>query len=965
MPQRSRNRPYRSIRKRRRKTGRHVSVLLVIVAVIFGLGLSGCAIAAGYVLNISNSLPEVDVSKFINMQTSYVYDKDGRQYAKLRGAEDRRSVSLSEISPYLVDAVVATEDIRFYQHMGVDFIRIFGALRADLRSGNLGQGASTLTMQLARNAILNSQEKQLNRKVQEALLAIKIEQKYSKDEILTYYLNEVYWGHNAHGIQAASQLYFNCNAKDLDIGQSAMLAGILRSPNIYSPYKDMDRATNIRNVVLENMCRYKPEEYDGKVDALREETLKIEESQREAELYKYPWFTDYVIDETARILADLGLEEYLIYTGGFHIHTTLDSKIQLKMEEVYADPDNFPESSTGDQVESSMVVMDPVTGEIQGLLGGRDYLLRRGFNRATDLKRQPGSTMKPIAVYGAALEKNYGTGSVVVDEPTTFGKNYKPGNYDGSYRGPITMRTAVMFSVNIAAVKFLELIGVGTGFEFAKKLGMPLIEENDAHLAMALGGIHNGVSPLDMAGAYAVFANKGVYTRPYCISKIVDSQDRIIYEVNPEKNIAMSEASAYMMTDMLISTTTGGTGRRAAISGYQVASKTGTVELPDKPQFKGKSGNKDAWFAAFTPELVGVVWMGYDKDTDAEGNLQYLRRVFGSSYPLDIWKAVIKTGLEDREKGKFVRPKGVVSVAIDRKSGLLASDSTPREYVVYELFHAKSVPKEKSGSWITVTICTESNLIANSGCPETSTVSRLDPNKKEENKGRSDEALYAPTKTCDLHDPSSASSNNDITLKICTDPRHGEDIYLANIPKNNQSGGCPAEYTESRNFNIFNAPSKHCNLLEHKPVDIIDGNHDINNNDPGDGNQDPDPGDDDIDGSNKTDDEPDPDNPDDEKSDQEGSNGENSIPNLVAPGSLTSSRTKNGIRISWNDNSNKDVAYVVERSAGGMQIQLSAWNTSLEDNNLETGGNYSYRVRAYHAASGTYSPWSSTITISY
>lgn len=964
MPQTNRNRPYRSIRKRRRKTGRHVSVLLVIVAIIFGLGLSGCAIAAGYVLNISNSLPEVDVSKFINMQTSYVYDKDGNQYAKLRGAEDRRSVSLSEISPYLVDAVVATEDMRFYQHMGVDFIRIFGALRADLRSGNLGQGASTLTMQLARNAILNSQEKELNRKVQEALLAIQIEQKYSKDEILTYYLNEVYWGHNAHGIQAAAQLYFNCNAKDLDIGQAAMLAGILRSPNVYSPYKDMERATNIRNVVLENMRRYKPEEYDDKVDAVREETIKVEESQRESELYQYPWFTDYVIDETARILADMGLEEQLIYTGGFHIHTTLDSKIQLKMEEVYADADNFPESSTDDRVESSMVVLDPTSGEIQGLVGGRDYLLRRGFNRATDLKRQPGSTIKPIAVYGAALEKGQGTGSVVVDEPTTFGKNYKPGNYDGSYRGPITMRTAVMFSVNIAAVKFLELIGVSTGFEFAKKLGMPLVEENDAHLAMALGGIHDGVSPLDMAGAYAAFANKGVYTRPYCVSKIVDSQNRVIYEANPEKSIAMSEATAYMMTDMLISTTTGGTGRRAAISGYQVASKTGTVELPDLPQFKGKSGNKDAWFAAYTPELVGVVWMGYDKDTDAEGNLQYLRRVFGGSYPLDIWKAVIKTGLEDREKGKFVRPKGVVSVAIDRKSGLLASDSTPREYVVYELFNAKSVPKEKSGSWITVTICTESNLLANSGCPETTTVSRLDPSKKGDNKGKNDEALYAPTKTCDLHHPSSTSNDNDITLKICTDPRHGDDIYLANIPGPNQSGGCPAEYIENRSFNIFNAPNKHCNLLEHKPVDVIDGSQDKNNNDSSNDKKDPDPDDDNIDRSNKANDEPDPIDRVEEKPDQ-GGNNEDSAPNLVAPVSLTSSRTKSGVRISWKDNSNKDVAYVVERSEGGAQIQLSAWNTSLEDNNLEAGCNYSYRVRAYHAASGTYSPWSSTISIIY
>ncbi len=315
-------------------------------------------------------------------------------------------------------------------------------------------------MQLARNAILETQEKELNRKVKEALLAIELEKHFTKDEILEMYLNQIYFGHGCYGVQAASQLFFCKDVKDITLQEAAVLTGVIRNWTLYSPLKHPDNALKVRNQVLTNLTDY-DDSYKTVATAaiatdlvLADQTTNSgEDSESTTSSESYAWFTDYVIDQTEDILEGLGLDGSQVYTGGLKIYTTMEPEVQSYMEELYSNADLFPESSTADQVQSAMVVMDHSDGDILGLIGGRTHETKRAFNRATDMRRQPGSVFKPIAVYAAALEAGYSPASVANDVLTVFGKNYKPSNYDGKFRGVISMRTAIQYSINIPAVK--------------------------------------------------------------------------------------------------------------------------------------------------------------------------------------------------------------------------------------------------------------------------------------------------------------------------------------------------------------------------------------------------------------------------------------------------------------------------------------------------------------------------------
>ncbi len=745
------NPPRRGPRRKKRK----LRIIPVILVFLLLFSLIGGITLSVWVLSLAKDLPEITPENFSPQQASLVYDNQDNNYARLHSGENRISVPLNEIPQHLKDVVIATEDIRFYSHFGIDIRRVFGAIKADILSGSFDQGASTITMQLTRNAILETQAKKLERKVKEALLSVKLEKEYSKDDILYFYLNEVHFGHGTYGVQAACNLYFNKPVQEITLSESAMLAGLLRSPKNYSPYNNMERALAIRNVALDNLVRYKPEYSEAAAEA-KEQELIVSENHNDtlAATYEYPWFTDYVVHQAEDILEDLGYDSMLIYTGGFSIYTTLEPVIQGKMEELYQDEENFPSSSTGDLVESSMVIMDPHSGEIKGLIGGREHLTRRGFNRATSLTRQPGSIIKPVAVYGPAIEAGLSPASVTDDCPTTFGKDYAPKNYDGKWRGLISMREAIKYSVNMSAVKTLQQIGTSTGLKFAQRLGLPLSDNADNNLALALGGITEGVSPLDMAGAYSAFAGGGIYTKPYCVRKIVDSKGNTLYEAKPYQETVMSEQTAYLITDMLISVTTGGTGTNARMN-RPVASKTGTTQLPDKAIFKNAKGNKDAWFAAYTPELVGVVWMGYDNDVDEDGKAQYLRQIYGGKYPALLWKAVMTTALKDTPVKSFKQPPGMVTLSIDKKSGLLPSELTPAEFVGSEIFNKNNIPKEASNIWQVVEIDEETNMLASAFCPNKASVVRLippevDPAKVEFRKS-ADGPLYAPEEICNIH----------------------------------------------------------------------------------------------------------------------------------------------------------------------------------------------------------------------
>lgn len=370
----------------------------------------------------------------------------------------------------------------------------------------------------------------------------------------------------------------------------------------------------------------------GKITQEEADQAKQEELQfREGSIatYNFPHFTDHVINEAEEILQEQGLSkedcQALLYRGGLRIYTTLNPQVQQKMEEVFANSANFPSDQNGKQVEGAMVLLENKTGEIQALVGGREHTQQRSFNRATQAVRQPGSAIKPLVVYAPALEKGYTTALSLLDSPVTIGNNTF-NNYDHKYAGWITMRTAVQWSKNTYAVRLLHNMGADYGLEFGKKLGITSFDDSrDSNLSLALGGITYGISPLEMAGAYGAIANQGVYIEPHSILRIIDSDGKVLYEANPQKRVAMSEQTAYIMTDLLQTVVKSGTGTRARMN-RPVAGKTGTTEE-----------TKDIWFMGYTPEFTGAVWMGFDQEENIKDG-----QAAGGYHPALIWRAVMQ-----------------------------------------------------------------------------------------------------------------------------------------------------------------------------------------------------------------------------------------------------------------------------------------------------------------------------------
>ena len=699
----------KTVPRHRRKKTKH-RVLLTLIAAVIMLGLICCLLVGGYVMAVAADLPDITAEDLITAQTSFVYDSAGNQIASLHGGENRISVPLDQMPQHLKDAVVASEDIRFYQHHGVDLRSIMRAVVVDLRdtirnrSLSFSQGASTITMQLVKN-VVEETEKTLPRKIKQALLAIEFEKHYSKDEILYYYLNEIYMAPSVFGMQAASEYYFNKDVGEITVAEAATLAAILRAPGLYDPYSNAEEVLAVRNAVLNLMIKYDPE-YEEQVVAAKAEPLVVNNGTSDEAAYEYPWFVDYVISEAMKVLEAQGMEPELVYTGGLHIHTTLDVGIQKTLENAFADPYNFPDSYTGDIVESAMVIVETGTGKLKGLVGGREYTTRRGFNRASDMLRSPGSTIKPLVTYAPAIDLGYGAAYVINDAPLSSG-GWSPNNDDMAFSGRITMRRAVMQSRNVCAVKLLMQIGAETGWEYGVKNGLPLTE-SDAGLAMTLGGLTYGVSPMDMAGGFATLGNYGVHIEPYSIVDITNAMGEPIYTAEPELVEVFSAAAAYIMTDILTSAVQGGTGTNAYISGWQVAGKTGTNGLPtEDPDYWGHSGTKDAWFCGYTTALTGAVWMGYDNKFDDDGNLQYLPSVFGGSYPALLFSNVMSDALAGYESHGWSMPSGVSSQTVDTKTGSAPTELTPKDYITTDLVRSGMGVDGDGTKWVAAEICTD------------------------------------------------------------------------------------------------------------------------------------------------------------------------------------------------------------------------------------------------------------------
>lgn len=577
-------------------------------------GLAGFVVVFLIGINIAIAMTDVDsLAKPVD-QPTIIYDRYGRVASKIM-LSNREEVKFQQIPPDLIHAVIATEDRRFYEDGGFDYIGTLRALWVNLLAGKTVQGGSTLTQQLAKNEFL-TQDRTLERKLKEFLYAEKIARTYTKNQILEMYLNRIYFGEGAWGIKQAARIYFGKDVNQLTLGESAMLAGMIKAPSALSPYKHFNQAIERRNVVLRLM---KEQGYitEQQMKQAENQDIVLERKNQDPYNGKYPWYVDAIIQEA---ISKYGLTANEVLHGGLRIYTELDPRMQQAAEAVYNDESLFPPSKRDQLIQSGAVMLDPSTGGIRALVGGRGEYVFRGFNHATQLKRQPGSALKPLAVYTPALENGWQIGSILKDEPMDFG-GYRPQNHDGRYLGQRTMYEAVIDSANVPAVWLLQQIGIDKGVDALERFEIPLTAE-DRQLGLALGGLIEGTSPLKMAQAFAVFPNNGMMVEAHTIRKIETADGEQLGRWYKKVTRVTSKNVAQAITYLLRGVVVEGTGKQAQIPGREVAGKTGTTEMSGT-----NNGNKDNWFIGYTPQLVGAVWLGYDK-TDAQ---HYLNTAGGDS----------------------------------------------------------------------------------------------------------------------------------------------------------------------------------------------------------------------------------------------------------------------------------------------------------------------------------------------
>jgi penicillin-binding protein 1A len=596
-----------------------------------------------YVSSIAKNIPAINPKDFDIQLTSDFYDDSGNLVSSRFFSENRVWVNYEELPQSYIEAVVAIEDKSFWKHQGID---LYGLMRAIVvnYTTDRREGASTITQQLSRNLLIEADERfiqTISRKIQEALIALNIEEVMSKQEIFTYYSNVIYFGQSAYGIDAAAQKYFGKELQDLTLEECATLAGLPQSPINKDPVNFMDKAVIRRNAVLKAM-------YDDGYITEEEKNAAIEKPITLNPTInvvdnKYGYFIDSAIKEAEEILREEGLPS--LFVGGYTIETTMDANGQEILETLATNPANFPKDANNEKCEVAMVVYDQNTGAVKALLGGRDYSAM-GLNRVYAKGRQPGSTFKPIAAYGPAIEMGLTANDTYIDGPVSI-SGYEPKNAGGSYRGEVTVRQAVVNSINTVAVQVLYDISPRKGWEFATRLGIDLAPDEKYYLSIALGGIENGVTPMEMVRAYGAFGNKGVLEKPHLITKIINKNGKVVYKYTPESEQVITPTVAWYITDLLKSVVSSGTGTQARISGLDMAGKTGTSQLPGVD-----NANKDIWFVGYTPNISASVWMGFDM-ADRENGFY---NQYGGGFPARFWKLFMQQYLSGQAVEKFEKP---------------------------------------------------------------------------------------------------------------------------------------------------------------------------------------------------------------------------------------------------------------------------------------------------------------------
>lgn len=602
-------------------------IFLVVIAAMAGLSLQ-----------ILSQLPDIEVlSSYIPSESTILYSADGKILARFHQEENRQVVPLSKISIYFQKAVIATEDPRFYEHHGLDFIGIIRAGIKNFAYGRVVEGGSTITQQLARNLFLNK-KKTISRKLAEALIALQIERRYTKEEILELYLNQVYLGHNAYGIESAANLYFGKTAAELDLAESAMIAGLIRGPELYSPYRNF-KGSKLRQIfVINKMLEHDLiSEREGRLAAI--ESMEFSPKNLKSLGETAPYFISYVLQE----LTDRYGGE-LVYHGGLKVYTTLDTRMQSAAETVIS---RFvsEEGKMYNFSQAALVSIDPRTGFIRAMVGGANFLESK-YNRVTQAKRQPGSSFKPF-IYAAAIEQGILPREILSDSPTTFqvwpsqwnpDGTWQPNNFDGKFRGPVTMRYALEKSLNIPSIKLLERVGVQNAVEVAQKMGIR--SHLEPALSLALGA--SEVSILEITSAFGVFANGGVRVDPTAITKIENRDGITLYDHRIAERRVLDENVDAIMIDMMKGVLTRGTGVRGQID-RPAAAKTGTSQ-----------DFKDAWFEGFVPQLVTGVWVGNDDNSPMKGIAEV-------AICPRIWKSYNQIVLAGQPVMDFPQPEGLTA----------------------------------------------------------------------------------------------------------------------------------------------------------------------------------------------------------------------------------------------------------------------------------------------------------------
>lgn len=621
--------------------------IMASAALIIAIVGAGVAVATIFLLkDITETLPSSQqILEHEPSLATTIYDRNGRVVTQLF-QENRTWVKLDAISPWMVKAILAAEDDSFYEHSGIRPIAIVRAGIVDFFHRGAKQGASTITQQLARNLFL-SKEKTIIRKAKEAVLALRLERIYTKDQLLEMYLNTIYMGHGAYGIEAAAKSYFNKAPKDLTIDESAILAGLVAAPEKYSPFKNESNSNTRKAYVMRRMLDLdwiSKEDYDNYIDkkpalsrrGRRASSISLEEA---------PYFVSYILFK--QLLPNYGTDQ--IYRGGLRVNTTIDLDLQRKAEEVV--------SKMGH--EGALVALDPNTGEILALVGGRDFDKSK-FNRATQAYRQPGSAFKPF-VYATALEEGYRGVDHILDAPLLFSNGWSPGNYTANkFEGEVTFMTALAKSINTTAVRLAQICGIGRITDLARRVGIstPYMPDD---LSLALGTA--SVTPLEMAVAYSAFANNGYKVSPYSIKQIISRSGESLEQNGPNISNAITPTTAVTMRSLLEQVTGWGTGARAKMPNIETFGKTGTT-----------NDWTDAWFAGGVPGLVVVVYVGNDNHKPLGG------RSTGTIAALPVWKEFVSYAVKKlNTPASFTIPEDaeIESVKVCKKTGFLAAPGCP------------------------------------------------------------------------------------------------------------------------------------------------------------------------------------------------------------------------------------------------------------------------------------------------